>query len=78
MAASRGRRDRALTAGAFRQALAEANPARPPASFGLLVSRTGWLREIRVCLDRRFRPARCKAQQAGPRDAAGLKIWRGL
>ena len=71
-------RDRALTAGAFRKAFAEANPGRPPASFGLLVSRTGWLREVRVCLDRRFRAARCKAQQAGPRDSATLKIWRGL
>ena len=71
-------RDRALTAGAFRRALAEANPGRPPASFGLLVSRTGWLREVRVCLDRRFRAARCKAQQAGPRDTTVLKIWRGL
>ena len=71
-------REPGLTAGAFRKALAEANPGRPAASFGLVVSRSGWLREIRVCLDRRFRAVRCKAQQAGPRDAAGLKIWRGL
>ena len=71
-------REQGLTAGAFRKALAEANPGRPAASFGLVVSRSGWLREIRVCLDRRFRAVRCKAQQAGPRDAAGLKIWRGL
>ena len=71
-------RDRALTAGAFRKALAEVNPGRTPASFGLLVSRTGWLREVRVCLDRRFHAARCKPQQAGPRDAVALKIWRGL
>ena len=71
-------RDPALTAGALRQALAEANPGRPANSFGLLTSRTGWLREVRVCLDRRFRPARCPARQFGPRDAAVLKIWRGL
>ena len=71
-------RDPALTAGALRKALAEANPGRPPKSFGLLLNERGWLREIRVCLDRRFRAARCKAQQAGPRDTAALKIWRGL
>ncbi|QGN56433.1 ribonuclease T [Novosphingobium sp. Gsoil 351] len=71
-------RDRGLTAGALREALAKANPGRPASSFGLLTSRSGWLREIRVCLDRRFRPARCKAQQMGPRDASSLKIWRGL
>ena len=71
-------RDPALTAGALRQALAEANPGRPAGSFGLLTNRTGWLREVRVCLDRRFRPTRCPARQYGPRDGARLKIWRGL
>ena len=71
-------RDRALTAGKLREALAAANPGRPANSFGLLVNQRGWLREVRVCLDRRFRAARCRAGQAGPRDAAGLKIWRGL
>jgi len=68
----------ALTAGALRKALAEANPGRLADSFGLLVNERGWLREIRVCLNRRFRPARCQARQYGPRDAAALKIWRGL
>jgi ribonuclease T2 len=67
-----------LTAGALRMALAEANPWRPPDSFGLLVNERGWLREVRVCLDRRFRAIRCRAGQSGPRDTAALKIWRGL
>lgn len=71
-------RDRALTAGQLREALAAANPGRPPNSFGLMVNERGWLREVRVCLDRRFRAARCRAGQAGPRDTAALKIWRGL
>ncbi|MDP3675952.1 MAG: ribonuclease T [Novosphingobium sp.] len=71
-------RDRALTAGKLREELAAANLGRPADSFGLVVNERGWLREIRVCLNRQFRPARCRAGQAGPRDAAGLKIWRGL
>ena len=71
-------RDPALTAGKLREALATANPRRAANSFGLLVNERGWLREIRVCLDRRFRSMRCPARQAGPRDAAALKIWRGL
>ena len=71
-------RDRALTAGKLREALAAANPGRPANTFGLLVNQRGWLQEVRLCLDRRFRPARCPQRQAGPRDAAGLKIWRGL
>jgi len=67
-----------LTAGSFRAALASANPGRPASSFGLLLSRSGWLKEVRVCLDRRFRPRRCPARQYGPTDSAALKIWRGL
>ncbi|MCA1661567.1 MAG: ribonuclease T [Novosphingobium sp.] len=68
----------ALTAGKLRAAFAAANPGRPANSFGLRLSPRGWLREVLVCLDRRFRPRRCPAAQAGPRDAAGVKIWRGL
>lgn len=71
-------RDPALTAGQLRAALAEANPGRAADSFGLLLNQRGWLREIRVCLDRRFRSRRCVARQFGPRDTASLKIWRGL
>ena len=71
-------REPPLTAGALRQAFAAANPGRPANTFGLLTSRTGWLREVKVCLDRRFRPAGCPARQYGPRDAATLKVWRGL
>ncbi|MET0180951.1 MAG: ribonuclease T [Novosphingobium sp.] len=71
-------REPGLTAGMLRTAFAAANPGRPAASFGLLASRTGWLREVRVCLDRRFRPVRCAAAQRGPADAAPLKVWRGL
>jgi len=67
-----------LTAGSLRKALATANPGRPAASFGLLLSRSGWLKEVKVCLDRRFRPRRCPARQYGPSDSAPLKIWRGL
>ena len=68
----------ALTAGKLRAAFAAANPGRPARSFGLKLSRGGWLEEVHVCLDRRFRPARCPPRQFGPRDAAAVKIWRGL
>jgi len=71
-------RDPELTAGLLREALAQANPGRPAHSFGLLVNKRGWLREIKVCLDRRFRPARCRRDEFGPIDGARLKIWRGL
>lgn len=71
-------RDPALTAGKLRAALAAANPGRPAQSFGLLVSRSGWLREVIVCMNRRFRPIRCPSRQYGPPEGAALKVWRGL
>jgi ribonuclease T2 len=71
-------REPALTAGTLRQALAAANRGRPPESFGLLVSPSGWLKEVMVCMNRRFRPIRCPARQKGPADSAAIKIWRGL
>lgn len=67
-----------LTAGKLRAAFAAANPGRPANSFGLRLSERGWLREVLVCMDRRFRPKRCPAAQAGVRDATTVKIWRGL
>lgn len=71
-------RQPAVTAGALRQALAEVNRGRPAESFGLRLSRSGWLQEVVVCMDRKFLPRRCPAWQTGPRDAAPIRIWRGL
>ena len=71
-------RDEALTAGKLRASFAAANPGRPANSFGVRLSKRGWLREVLVCLDHRFRPRRCPAAQSGMRDAASIKIWRGL
>jgi len=42
------------------------------------ISRTGWLREIRLCYSKRFLPTRCDKRRFGPPDSAPLKIWRGL
>ena len=67
-----------LTASKLRAAFAPANPGRSANSFGLRLSERGWLREVLVCLDRRFRPRRCASPQAGVRDATAVKIWRGL
>ncbi len=37
----------------------------------------GWLKEVRVCLGKDFRPRRCPAFVQGARDTAEVKIWRG-
>lgn len=67
-----------LTAGDLRRAFIEANPDWRGKRVGLLVSRTGWLRELRLCYGRDFMPADCPRRSFGPPDAAPLKIWRGL
>ncbi|MET1754120.1 ribonuclease T [Novosphingobium sp. RD2P27] len=67
-----------LTAGDLRQAFVAANPSWKAEQVGLLVSGNGWLREVRLCYSKRFRPARCGPHLFGPANTAPLKIWRGL
>lgn len=71
------RRD-GLTVGDLRRAVAGANPGWRSEMIGVELSRTGWLRELRLCLGRDFRPRACDRAQRGPADSAALKIWRGL
>lgn len=76
--ADRISRQDGLTAGDFRRAFVVANPAWTPEQVGLQVSKTGWLREVRLCYSRRFLPKRCDRAKFGPADSTQLKIWRGL
>lgn len=66
-----------LTTGDLRSLFVVANPSWRTDAVGLDISRTGWLRAIRLCYDRRFMPRRCPARQFGPGDAAAIRIWRG-
>lgn len=38
------------------------------------VTRDGWLREVRVCLDKGFRPARCPVRRSGAAPGLPLKV----
>jgi ribonuclease T2 len=76
--ADRLSRRRDLTVGDFRRAFVEANPDWRENQVGLVLSRNGWLREVRLCYGRDFRPAACERRAYGPGDGASLKIWRGL
>lgn len=67
-----------LTAGDLRKAFVELNPDWKPRNVGLLLSKTGWLREVRLCYGKDFMPKACHRGQFGPPDSAALKIWRGL
>lgn len=66
-----------LTAGQFAAAFARANRGITPTMMRVTANRRGWLEEVWLCLDTRFRPARCPAHQGGLTASARLKIWRG-
>lgn len=66
-----------LTVGDLRAQFAAANPGWSAQSVGLVLD-SGWLQEVRLCYDRRFRPTACDRTRFGPPDTAALRIWRGL
>ncbi|WP_448501943.1 ribonuclease T2 [Sphingomonas sp.] len=68
---------RGLTTGEFAQAFARANPGLTPAMFRITADREGWLEEVWLCLDLRFRYRQCPTHQRGRAASAGLRIRRG-
>lgn len=71
-------RKEALTAGDLREVFVAANRGWRKEAVGIVSNERGWLEEVRLCYDRRFRPTACDAQRFGPSDDAALNIWRGL
>ena len=72
-------REDGLTAGRIRQAFADANGRMwQPSHVGVKLGRDGWLEEIRLCYNARFRPTRCDTRRLGARDGTRARIWRGL
>jgi ribonuclease T2 len=67
-----------LTVGDLREAIALANPRLPREAIGVVLSERGWLRELRICHNRQYRPTACPRDRFGPSDGAALRIWRGL
>lgn len=76
--ADRLSRQEGLTVGDLRRAFALANRDWKAGQVGVALSRTGWLRELRLCYGRDFMPEDCPRGSFGPPDSAPLKIWRGL
>jgi ribonuclease T2 len=66
-----------LTAGGFAAAMARVNPGLAPTMMRVTADREGWLEEVWICLDKRFRYRRCPAHQGGLPAAAPVKVWRG-
>ncbi len=68
---------RPLTAGKLREEFARSNPGIGRSSFVLDMNERGWLREVRVCLNKDFRPRPCPRWMRQPKPDAEVKIWRG-
>ena len=68
---------RPLTAGALATALARANPGLRPRGMRITTRPGGWLDEVWICLDRRFRYRTCPAHQGGASAKTRVQIWRG-
>ena len=68
---------RPLTVGQFARAFARANPGIGPDMMRVTTKRGGWLDEVWLCVDTRFRYRRCPAHQGGAPASAALRIWRG-
>ena len=71
-------RDEALTAGMIRTEFLRANPGFRREAVGVKLNERGWLKELRLCYAKDFRPKPCDRGRFGPPDAARVKIWRGL
>jgi ribonuclease T2 len=63
-------RETTLTVGDFTRAFAGANPGMRENMLSVRTTRSGWLEEVRLCLDRRMRRTRCPdwARGAAPGD----------
>ena len=68
---------RPLTAGRFAQAFARANPGMRADMMRVTADKQGWLDEVWLCMDTRFRYMACPAHQGGLAPGARLRIWRG-
>jgi ribonuclease T2 len=65
-----------LTVGAFTRAFADANPGVPAEAVRVTVTDKGWLDELWLCLDTRFRYERCRPNTGGKPASTRLRIWR--
>jgi ribonuclease T2 len=66
-----------LTAGDMRRAFVSANRGWKPEAVGVFTGSRGWLRELKLCYDRDFKPQACPRGGFGAANNAPLKIWRG-
>ena len=67
---------RGATAGRVAAAIAAANPGIRPDMMVVTATKRGWLDEIWLCLDTRFRHEPCPPGKGGLAPGAPVRIWR--
>lgn len=68
-------RNRNLHVASFAAAFAARNPGLRPSAMRVGIDRKGWLEDVLLCLDTRFRPTDCRRDPAD-RDQRQVRIWR--
>jgi ribonuclease T2 len=66
-----------LTAAGLAEAFAMNNDGLPADAVRVKTNRKGWLEEVRICLDKKFKPMRCPTFFRGAPAGAEVKVWRG-
>lgn len=66
----------ALTVATLAEEIARANPGMRASMMRITTTRQGWLDEVWLCTDTRFRYRTCPAHQGGARPAERVRIWR--
>lgn len=64
-----------INVGAFKSLFAAANPGLRPDTFSVQTGDGGWLREVRLCLARDFKPKSCAPEDRGARANVRLRIY---
>jgi ribonuclease T2 len=66
-----------LNAAGLADAFATYNEGLPASAVRVKTNERGWLQEVRICLDRKFKPQACPRHVLGARASGEVKIWRG-
>ena len=66
-----------LNAARLAEAFASTNEGLSAKAIKVKTNRKFWLEEMRICLDKKFKPQACPAFVKGAPDKAEVKVWRG-
>lgn len=72
-----GEKEGTLTAARLAEEFMLANEGLSEAAIRVKTNRRGWLEEVHICLDRKFKPRACPAFSKGAPGGAQVKVWRG-